>query len=112
MVLQCTRLTPPSDPIPIHPSDMVFLLISLISVLTESSTWLATFLLGYVTTLDQKIARVISSDQSGNTMMVLRWAVTVTSGVCAYPLDSVKRRMMMTAGEEVIKVIFSLLPPN
>jgi len=44
-------------------------------VLTESSTWLATFLLG--------------------------WAVTVTSGVCAYPLDSVKRRMMMTAGEEV-----------
>ena len=30
-----------------------------------------------------------------------RWAVTVTSGVCAYPLDSVKRRMMMTAGEEV-----------
>jgi len=44
-------------------------------VLTDSSTWLTTFLLG--------------------------WAVTVTSGVCAYPLDSVKRRMMMTAGEEV-----------
>ena len=38
-------------------------------------------------------------------MMLLRWAVTVTSGVCAYPLDSVKRRMMMTAGEEVIKFI-------
>ena len=32
---------------------------------------------------------------------IFRWAVTVTSGVCAYPLDSVKRRMMMTAGEEV-----------
>ena len=37
-------------------------------------------------------------------MMLLRWAVTVTSGVCAYPLDSVKRRMMMTAGEEVIHI--------
>ena len=44
-------------------------------MLTEASPWVHTFLLG--------------------------WAVTVTSGVCAYPLDSVKRRMMMTAGEEV-----------
>merc|ERR1719474_1367160 len=44
-------------------------------VLTDSSTWLATFLLG--------------------------WAVTVTSGVCAYPLDTIKRRMMMTAGQTV-----------
>lgn len=44
-------------------------------LLTENSSWLQTFLLG--------------------------WAVTVTSGVVAYPLDSVKRRMMMTAGEEV-----------
>jgi len=44
-------------------------------VLTESSTWLETFLLG--------------------------WAVTVVSGITAYPLDTVKRRMMMTAGQEV-----------
>lgn len=44
-------------------------------VLSDASPWAATFLLG--------------------------WAVTVTSGVAAYPLDSVKRRMMMTAGEEV-----------
>jgi len=51
-------------------------------VLTESSTWLATFLLG--------------------------WAVTVTSGVCAYPLDSVKRRMMMTAGEKVNMLVMTL----
>ena len=27
--------------------------------------------------------------------------VTVISGISAYPLDTVKRRMMMTAGEEV-----------
>ena len=42
------------------------------------------------------------------TTIIFRWAVTVTSGVCAYPLDSVKRRMMMTAGEEVIKFIFGI----
>ena len=27
--------------------------------------------------------------------------VTIISGISAYPLDTVKRRMMMTAGEEV-----------
>jgi len=42
-------------------------------VLTENNTgWLPTFCLG--------------------------WAVTVVSGITAYPLDTVKRRMMMTAG--------------
>ena len=40
---------------------------------------------------------------------IYRWAVTVTSGVCAYPLDSVKRRMMMTAGEEVIIMIIFMI---
>ena len=40
------------------------------------------------------------------TTIIFRWAVTVTSGVCAYPLDSVKRRMMMTAGEEVFHISF------
>ena len=29
--------------------------------------------------------------------------VTIVSGVVAYPVDSVKRRMMMTAGEQVGK---------
>ena len=41
-------------------------------------------------------------------MTILRWAVTVTSGVCAYPLDSVKRRMMMTAGEKVNMLVMTL----
>jgi solute carrier family 25 (adenine nucleotide translocator) protein 4/5/6/31 len=45
------------------------------SVLTDSSTWLEIFLLG--------------------------WAVTIISGISAYPLDTGKRRMMMTAGQEV-----------
>jgi len=44
-------------------------------VLTEYSTWLETFLLG--------------------------WLVTVVSGITAYPLDTIKRRMMMTAGQAV-----------
>ncbi|XP_023330555.1 ADP,ATP carrier protein 3 [Eurytemora carolleeae] len=44
-------------------------------VLNEGSYWLHTFLLG--------------------------WIVTITSGLAAYPIDTVKRRMMMTAGQEV-----------
>lgn len=44
-------------------------------VLTDSSTWFETFLLG--------------------------WLVTIVSGISAYPLDTIKRRMMMTAGQSV-----------
>jgi solute carrier family 25 (adenine nucleotide translocator) protein 4/5/6/31 len=43
--------------------------------LTDSCTWVETFLLG--------------------------WAVTIISGISAYPLDTIKRRMMMTAGQEL-----------
>ena len=32
---------------------------------------------------------------------LLGWGVTIVSGISAYPLDTVKRRMMMTAGQEV-----------
>jgi len=46
-------------------------------VLTQNSDWIYTFLLG--------------------------WAVTIVSGISAYPLDTVKRRMMMTAGQETGK---------
>ena len=46
-----------------------------VSVLTDSSTWFETFLLG--------------------------WLVTIVSGITAYPLDTIKRRMMMTAGQAV-----------
>ena len=34
-------------------------------------------------------------------IFLLGWAVTIISGISAYPLDTVKRRMMMTAGQEV-----------
>ncbi|KNA22804.1 hypothetical protein SOVF_030730 [Spinacia oleracea] len=31
----------------------------------------------------------------------LGWGVTTTSGICAYPFDTVRRRMMLTSGESV-----------
>ena len=31
----------------------------------------------------------------------LGWGVTITSGLVAYPIDTIKRRMMMTSGERV-----------
>ena len=43
--------------------------------LDDSAPWLHTFFLG--------------------------WVVTVLSGITAYPIDTVKRRMMMTSGEKV-----------
>jgi len=44
-------------------------------VLGENAKWIQTFLLG--------------------------WGVTITAGLAAYPVDTVKRRMMMTSGEKV-----------
>nr|ACO10796.1 ADP,ATP carrier protein [Caligus rogercresseyi] len=32
---------------------------------------------------------------------LLGWAVTITAGLIAYPIDTVKRRMMLTSGEKV-----------
>ena len=49
---------------------------------------------------------------------LLGWLVTVVSGLAAYPIDTLKRRMMMTAGQQVcpyrlinlaIDVFFKLL---
>ena len=45
------------------------------SALPQNPDWIYTFLLG--------------------------WGVTIVSGISAYPLDTIKRRMMMTAGQEV-----------
>ena len=46
---------------------------TLFAVLAQNSDWIYTFLLG--------------------------WVVTIVSGISAYPLDTIKRRMMMTAGQ-------------
>ena len=32
---------------------------------------------------------------------LLGWSVTVTAGLASYPIDTVRRRMMMTSGEAV-----------
>jgi len=32
---------------------------------------------------------------------LLGWSITTVSGVCAYPFDTVRRRMMMTSGQPV-----------
>ena len=45
----------------------------MLSVLAPNCDWIYSFLLG--------------------------WAVTIVSGISAYPLDTLKRRMMMTAGQ-------------
>ncbi len=31
----------------------------------------------------------------------LGWAVTTGAGICSYPLDTIRRRMMMTSGEVI-----------
>ncbi|XP_023348873.1 ADP,ATP carrier protein [Eurytemora carolleeae] len=31
----------------------------------------------------------------------LGWAVVATSSLCVYPLDTIKRRMMLTSGEKI-----------
>merc|ERR1711935_33048 len=37
-------------------------------------------------------------DASVAASLLLGWAVTVTAGLMAYPIDTVRRRMMMTSG--------------
>ena len=32
---------------------------------------------------------------------LLGWSVTVGAGLCSYPIDTIRRRMMMTSGEAV-----------
>lgn len=34
-------------------------------------------------------------------LLVLNTAVTITSGLISYPIDTIRRRMMMTSGEAV-----------
>jgi len=41
---------------------------------------------------------LLGSDPSFAAKFLLGWAVTVGSGLCSYPIDTIRRRMMMTAG--------------
>jgi solute carrier family 25 (adenine nucleotide translocator) protein 4/5/6/31 len=45
---------------------------------------------------------LILGDDAGVAMsFLLGWAVTVTAGLCSYPIDTIRRRMMMTSGAAV-----------
>jgi len=44
---------------------------------------------------------LLGSDASLAASFVLGYAVTVTSGLVSYPIDTIRRRMMMTSGEAV-----------
>lgn len=44
---------------------------------------------------------LIGDDGSAMLSFFLGWAVTIFSGLCSYPIDTVRRRMMMTSGAAV-----------
>jgi len=44
------------------------------------------------------IKPMMGSDVSFIVSFLIGWAVTVVSGLCSYPIDTVRRRMMMTSG--------------
>jgi len=44
---------------------------------------------------------VLGDDAGVLVSFVLGYAVTVTAGLCSYPIDTIRRRMMMTSGEAV-----------
>ena len=41
---------------------------------------------------------VLGADAGVTLSFLLGWAVTVTAGLMSYPIDTVRRRMMMTSG--------------
>ena len=44
---------------------------------------------------------VLKEEGSWVHVFLLGWLVTVTAGLAAYPVDTIKRRMMMTVGQKV-----------
>ena len=38
---------------------------------------------------------------------LLGWTVTTAAGIASYPLDTIRRRMMMTSGEVSLKALFN-----
>ena len=44
---------------------------------------------------------MMGADVSFAVSFLIGWAVTVYSGLCSYPIDTVRRRMMMTSGSGV-----------
>jgi len=46
---------------------------------------------------------LIGKDGSVAASFILGWAVTVTAGLMSYPIDTIRRRMMMTSGAGAVK---------
>jgi len=46
---------------------------------------------------------LVGKDGSLMASFLLGWAVTVTSGLMSYPIDTIRRRMMMTSGAGAVK---------
>merc|ERR1711887_145594 len=44
---------------------------------------------------------ILGADAGVGASFILGWAVTITSGLMSYPIDTVRRRMMMTSGAAV-----------
>merc|ERR1711954_612735 len=44
---------------------------------------------------------VLGKDASTFLSFLLGWGVTVTAGLMSYPIDTIRRRMMMTSGQAV-----------
>jgi len=49
---------------------------------------------------------VLDSDSGWLQHFLLGWGVTITAGLCAYPVDTVKRRMMMTSAAKDASVVY------
>merc|ERR1712226_1121954 len=46
---------------------------------------------------------IVGKDGSVGLSFLLGWAVTATAGLMSYPIDTVRRRMMMTSGGSGVK---------
>merc|ERR1740128_778305 len=44
---------------------------------------------------------LLGADAGVGASFILGWAVTITAGLMSYPIDTVRRRMMMTSGAAV-----------
>merc|ERR1719167_283167 len=44
---------------------------------------------------------LLGADAGVGASFILGWAVTITSGLMSYPIDTIRRRMMMTSGAAV-----------
>merc|ERR1712215_284598 len=51
---------------------------------------------------------LLGADANVGISFLLGWAVTVTAGLMSYPIDTVRRRMMMTSGAGAVKYKGSL----